>query len=78
MRNSHPSFPSKTKVRRRRVKEVFISLQFGPSTKNSPFLPKNQKNFHSYQERKMLRRLWEVRISSWIQEMKAEGERKSR
>ncbi|KHG10031.1 hypothetical protein F383_13680 [Gossypium arboreum] len=26
----------------------------------------------------MLRRLWEVRISSWIQEKEAKGERKTR
>ncbi|KHF99409.1 hypothetical protein F383_38377 [Gossypium arboreum] len=57
----HPTYEEKRK------KEAFSSLQFGPSTKNSPFSPKNQKNFYSYQERKMLRRLWDVKISSWVQ-----------
>ena len=62
---------------KRERNKVLLFLQFGPFTKNSPFSPKNQMNFHSYQETKMLRRAWGVRISSWIQEIEAGGERKS-
>ena len=76
MKKNHHLFHA-TNVRREEKKENFLSLQFGPFTKNSPFSPKNQMNFHSYQETKMLRRAWGVRISSWIQEIEAGGERKS-
>ena len=51
---------------KRERKKVLLSLQIGHSSKNLPFSPRNQKNFHSHQERKITRRLWGARISSWI------------
>ena len=53
-----------TNVRREEKKESFPFLQFGPFTKNSLFSPRNQKNFHSFQERRITRRQWGARISS--------------
>ena len=48
----------------REKKRERSSLQFDPSSKNLPFSPRNQKNFHIHQERKITRRLWGSRISS--------------
>ena len=63
MKNHHllPMHPTYEEKRR---KETLLSLQFGPFTKYSPFSLRNQKNFHSYQERKIIRRQWGARISS--------------
>ncbi len=62
MKNHHLSMQPTLEEKRR--KKVLLSLQFGPSTKNLPFSPRNQKNFHIHQERKITRRLWGARISS--------------
>ena len=79
MKSNQPIIFHASNVRRREKegRKVLFSLQFGPSSKNLPFSPRNQKNFHIHQERKITRRLRGARISSWIQEIEAGGERKS-
>ena len=62
MKNHHLSMQPTLEEKRR--KKVLLSLQFGPFTKNSLFSPRNQKNFHSFQERKIIRRQWGARMSS--------------